>query len=641
MTRSSRFGAVFILALFTILAGVMPVVAQAPAGPTASDVKTDLTVVVDTMWVLIAAFLVFFMNLGFGCVEAGFCRAKNAVNILGKNFIVFAIASIAFWIVGWGLMFGDGNAYLGKTGWFAKGADNSPVKTKLSSLIKDDIKEKFKDIDLSDKKFEKLNEKIGELESDAQSKVTDAKESFKVSVEVPDHGMFEKEYSGKDFYWGVFGALAWAGVPLLAKFFFQLVFAGTAATIVSGCVAERIHYKSFMVYSVFLVTLSYPITGHWIWGGGWLQTDGFWDFAGSTVVHSVGGWAGLAGIILLGPRLGKYRKDGIQPIPGHSMGLAFIGGLVLWFGWFGFNPGSTMAADPVPISRIVITTNLACAGGMIAATLLAWVILGKPDFSMTVNGALAGLVAVTAPCVWISPESSVIIGSVGGCLAVVAVILFDKAKLDDPVGALSVHLVNGIWGTLSIGLFADPVAAGYDAAAGAGPLAGLFAGGGSQQLIKQLVGIGAVAAYTFPLSIVAWAILKYTIGIRVDEKDEIAGLDISEMGMEAYSGFQVTDSHEHTSTAEPRAALTPPSDARFSIEVAGIVNGELMKVWSELCKPGKDIHPAFKAVYPFMTTVRGNRFNFRGGDSATIKVKLEELLKDRLKIPVVTSVIGQ
>ena len=232
-------------------------------------------VAVDTLWVLVAGMLVFFMNAGFGCIEAGFCRTKNAVNILGKNFVVFGISSIAFWIIGWAIMFGDGNAFIGTTGWFVTGADNSPV-------------------------------------------------------------------TGNS-YNGVYSSINWTGVPLFAKFFFQLVFAGTAATIVSGCVAERIHYKSYMIFTVFLVAFSYPVTGHWIWGGGWLANMGMRDFAGSTVVHSVGGWAGLAGIILLGPRLSKYRKDGsVSPIPGHSMALVFLGCMILWLGWFGFNPGSTM-----------------------------------------------------------------------------------------------------------------------------------------------------------------------------------------------------------------------------------------------------------------------------------------------------------
>ena len=262
----------------------------APAGPSNADLK----VMVDTVWVLMTAFLVFWMNAGFGCVESGLCRAKNATNILGKNFVVFAFSTIAYWAIGFAIMFGDGSSFMGFSGWLVSGADNSPAMA--------------------------------------------------------------------DAYKGVFGSLNWTGVPLLAKFFFQLVFAGTAATIVSGCVAERIHYKSFMIFTLVLVGVSYPITGHWIWGGGWLASMGMRDFAGSTVVHAVGGWAGLAGILLLGPRHGKYKKDGsMQPIPGHSMALVFLGGLILWLGWFGFNPGSTMAADPRAIAHVAMTTNLACA----------------------------------------------------------------------------------------------------------------------------------------------------------------------------------------------------------------------------------------------------------------------------------------
>lgn len=437
----------------------------------AADVWTT-DVALDTLWVLVAAFLVFFMNAGFGCVEAGFCRAKNAVNILGKNFVVFGIASIAFWIVGFALMFGDGNDFMGTSGWMLQGADNSPV--------------------------------IGDET-------------------------------------GVYDALNWTGVPLYAKFFFQLAFAGTAATIVSGCVAERIHYKSYMVFAAVLVALSYPITGHWIWGGGWLQMRGFWDFAGSTVVHSVGGWAGLAGILLLGPRIGKFREGKPHAIPGHSMALAFLGGMILWLGWFGFNPGSTMGisgSSAKLVAHIVVTTNMACAGGLLSATVLAWVMLGKPDFSMTVNGALAGLVAITAPCAWVTPVGAVLIGLVAGILVVLSVICFDRLKVDDPVGALSVHLTNGIWGTLAVGLFANPEALDYVPGEG-GPLAGLFVGGGATQLVNQVIGVVSVGAFTFALSIIVWLLIKATIDLRVEHEAEVRGLDMSEMGMEAYPGDAV------------------------------------------------------------------------------------------------------
>jgi len=422
-------------------------------------------VILDTLWVLFTAMLVFFMNLGFGMVESGFARSKNAVNILSKNFIVFAISSLAFWVVGWGLMFSDGNDFLGLSGIYGlSGADNSPA-------------------------------------------------------------------SG-DEYSGVYSAISWATVPLLAKFFFQLVFAGTAATIVSGAVAERIKYISFIVFSFVLVGFLYPTTGHWIWGGGWLAKLGFWDFAGSTVVHSVGGWAALTGAMILGPRIGKYRDGKISPIPGHNMTSATLGALVLWLGWFGFNPGSTMAADPSSIARICITTNSAAIAGILSSTAVAWIVLGKPDLSMTINGCLAGLVAITAPCAFVSVESSLIIGAVAGALVVFAVISFDKIKIDDPVGAISVHLVNGIFGTLALGLFAqDSLMPGTTGN-------GLFFGGGFNLFTNQVIGVAAVGVFTFIVSFIVWMIIKKIIGLRVSEAEEIEGLDVGEHGMEAYPDFE-------------------------------------------------------------------------------------------------------
>jgi len=426
----------------------------------------DNKVILDTIWVLFTAMLVFFMNLGFAMVESGFARSKNSVNILSKNFIVFAISSLAFWIIGWGFMFGDGNDFLGLQGLFGlNGTDNSPA--------------------------------AGEA------------------------------------YSGVYSAMGWASVPLLAKFFFQLVFAGTAATIVSGAVAERIKYIAFIIFSFVLVAFLYPVTGHWIWGGGWLAKLGFWDFAGSTVVHSVGGWAALTGAIILGPRIGKFRGGKTFPIPGHNMTSATLGALILWLGWFGFNPGSTMSADPESIARICITTNSAAIAGILSSTIIAWLVLGKPDLSMTINGCLAGLVAITASCAYVSVGSSLIIGTVAGALVVFAVIgLEKKMKIDDPVGAISVHLVNGIFGTLALGFFAQDIF--MPGTTGNG----LFFGGGFSLLGNQLIGISAVGAFTFIFSFLVWAILKKVIGIRVSEIEEVEGLDIGEHGMEAYPEFE-------------------------------------------------------------------------------------------------------
>lgn len=433
----------------------------APAGPVIDDMK----VAADTIWTLVTGMLVFWMAAGFALVESGLCRSKNAVNILSKNVIVFAMTSLAFVMAGFGIMFGDGNSVLGTQGWwFLGGADNSP-------------------------------------------------------------------FTGDD-YQGVYGSIAWTGVPLWAKFFFQLVFAATAATIVSGIVAERIKYSAFIIFSFIMGIFLYPVTGHWIWGGGWLAGKGMWDFAGSTVVHSVGGWAGLVGAILLGPRIGKYAKDGkVNPIPGHNLTSVTLGLFILWLGWFGFNPGSTMAADWKAIAGIAVTTNMAAAAAAFSATLVTWLMFKKPDLTMTANGALAGLVAITAPCAFVSVPASVVIGLIAGVLVVLSVVFFDKLKIDDPVGALSVHLTNGIWGTLAVGLFASDAFV-------SGPGNGLFYGGGFGLLGAQFLGVIAVGAYTVVVGLIAWTVVKVlTGGIRVTAEEEQGGLDIGEHGQHCYPEF--------------------------------------------------------------------------------------------------------
>jgi Amt family ammonium transporter len=436
---------------------------KAPPDPV--KMAEELKVNLDTAWVMIAAMLVIFMNAGFCMLETGFCREKNAVNVLTKNLIVFGLSSIAFWAIGFGLMFSAGNDFIGTDGFFLTGADNSPATG--------------------------------------------------------------------DAYKGVFTPLNWTGVPLAAKFFFQLAFAGTAATIVSGAVAERIKFLDFLIFSLLLVGIAYPITGHWIWGGGWLAKMGMYDFAGSNVVHAVGGWAALVGAWILKPRLGKYTDDGrSNALPGHNMSIAALGCLILWLGWFGFNPGSTMGVSPA-IAHIAVTTNTAGAFGGVVAMITAWVVLGKPDLSMVINGILAGLVGVTASCAWISVPSAAIIGIVSGVAVVFAVGFFDQLRIDDPVGAVSVHLVNGVWGTLAVGLFSQ----GDIYGAAPAPKPGLFFGGGFEQLGYQLVGVLAVGGMTVLLSFIFWAILKATFGIRVSPEEEFQGLDVSEHGMEAYSGF--------------------------------------------------------------------------------------------------------
>jgi Amt family ammonium transporter len=327
----------------------------------------------------------------------------------------------------------------------------------------------------------------------------------------------------------VYSAINWTPVPLWAKFFFQLVFAGTAATIVSGAVAERIKFVSFLVFSFILVAFMYPITGHWIWGGGLLGSGAFRDFAGSTVVHSVGGWAALAGVLVLGPRLGRYPKGGgVTPMPGHSMTSAALGVLILWLGWFGFNPGSTMSAgDGSAIAHILVNTNMAAATGALGAMATAWLMLGKPDLSMILNGCLAGLVAITAPCAFTTIGSGAVIGLVAGALVVVSVLSFDRLKIDDPVGALSVHLVNGIWGTLALGLFYDDEIATN--------VAGLATGlSRFAQTLEQLKGVVYVGVFTLVGSLVIWYAIKMTLGVRVTPDEESEGLDVGEHGMHAY-----------------------------------------------------------------------------------------------------------
>lgn len=462
--------------------------AEVAAPPTTvADLKatTDKLVIgLDTVWVMVCGMLVFFMNLGFGCVESGFARAKNCVNILSKNFIVFAVTSIAYWFVGWGLMFGGdagvehADDYIGRDGIFMVSGVSSTGTTDNSPAT-----------------------------------LTN--------------------------YTGPYSAINWTGVPLWAKFFFQLVFAGTAATIVSGAVAERIKYLSFIVFSALMAIVMYPVTGHWVWGGGWLADAGFWDFAGCAVVHSVGGWAAMTGAFILGPRIGKYSADGkVQAIPGHNMTAAFIGCLVLWLGWFGFNPGSTMGVgDGQLLARIAVNTNAAAAIATITATATAWLVLGKPDIGMTLNGCLAGLVAITAPCAWVTMGESLIIGGVAGSFVVFSVMFFDRIKCDDPVGATSVHLGCGTLGCIAVGLFAEdpkgnPLA----------PAAGVFHDGGMTQLIAQLKGVAAIGVYTVVVSTICWMVIKYTIGLRVAPEEEIDGLDHGEHGNEAYHGFVMAKS---------------------------------------------------------------------------------------------------
>jgi len=410
-----------------------------------TTVVSEFAVSIDTVWILIAAVLVMFMQAGFALVEAGFTRTKNTANILMKNMMDFSIGSLIFWILGYTLMYGeDLGGFLGKISLF-------------------------------------------------------------------------------------YGSSEINGVPDKASLMFQTVFAATAATIVSGAVAERTKFSSYIVFSIAITAIIYPISGHWVWGGGWLSSMStpFHDFAGSTVVHSVGAWVGLMGAMVIGPRIGKYTSSGkARAIPGSNLAFGALGVFILWFGWFGFNPGSQLAAagseNASAISHIFITTNLAAAAGAVTAMIITWSKYKRPGLSLTLNGALAGLVAITAGCDVVSPGGAVIIGILAGFVLVFGVEFIDKVlKIDDPVGAVSVHGLNGALGTIMVGFLSTDN--------------GLFYGGGASQLGSQLIGVGAVAAWAMGLGFLVFYILKKTIGVRVSKRIEEEGLDIYEHGESAYN----------------------------------------------------------------------------------------------------------
>ncbi|MBM7558028.1 ammonium transporter [Halanaerobacter jeridensis] len=397
-------------------------------------------VAIDTIWTLMAAFLVFFMQAGFAMVESGFTRAKNAGNIIMKNLMDFSLGSLLYWACGFAFMYGAGNAFIGTDGFFLVGG------------------------------FEHL---------------------------------------GLD-------------IPLAAYWIFQAVFAATAATIVSGAMAERTKYSGYIAYSVVITGVIYPIVGHWIWGGGWLS--GMVDFAGSTVVHSVGGWAALAGAMVLGPRVGKYNEDGsINAMPGHNLLMASLGVFILWFGWFGFNPGSTVAGTDLSIASIAVTTNLSAAAGATLAMITSWWKYGKADVSMTLNGALAGLVGITAGTAAVNNVGAVLIGALSGILIVYAVEFIDHLHVDDPVGAVAVHGVCGAFGTLMVGFFAID--------------GGLLYGGGVDLLITQAQGVFATFIWTFTTAYVLFKAIDAVVGLRVTREEELEGLDQTEHGSVSYPDF--------------------------------------------------------------------------------------------------------
>jgi len=444
----------------------------------------------NTIWVLVAAALVFLMQAGFAMVETGFTRAKNAGNIIMKNLMDFALGTPIYWLLGFGIMFGGAGALIGG----------------FDPMVQGDY-----------------------------SSVT------------PD------------------------GVPLMAFLIFQTVFCATAATIVSGAMAERTKFSAYCIYSIVISAVIYPISGHWIWGGGWLAELGFHDFAGSTAVHMVGGLAALVGAKILGPRIGKYDANGKpKAIPGHSLTLGALGVFILWFCWFGFNGGSTVSAtgDDVLASMgsIFVTTNMAAATASIATMCVTWIRYKKPDVSMTLNGSLAGLVGVTAGADVVSPLGAAIIGLVSGIVIVFSVELFDKVlKIDDPVGAVSVHGVCGALGTILTGLFATD--------------GGLFYGGGIDMLVVQLTGVLSVAAWVIVTMIIVFLIIKHTVGLRVSQEEEIDGLDIHEHGLvSAYADFM-------PAVEMPSAAVAVASEIKPAKSVSEAVPVTYIKEVKEAKEP--------------------------------------------------------
>jgi Amt family ammonium transporter len=420
----------------------------APAFAAAQD-GSELTDAVNTLWVVLAAVLVLFMQAGFAMLETGLSRMKNAGAIMAKTLCNLSIALVMFWAFGFAIAFGDGGNLIGSTGWFLNG---------------------------------------------------DVATTFSV-------------YDGY-------------GIPIEALFLFQVAFVAVSLAIVSGAMLDRTKFVGFVIFAVFYAGLIYPFVAHWTWGGGWLFEDGFLDFAGSSIVHLQGALAAAAGALILGPRLGKFRGGKAIPIPGHSMPLAVLGVFILFIGWAGFNGGSGLAAVGINIGDIIMNTYLAAGAGVIGAMIASLWLFKTLDVSQMGNGAIAGLVAITAPCAFVEGWAALLIGVVAGLILPPLVLAVEKMRIDDPVGALPAHGVAGIWGTLSIGFFA--------VAERTGGAEGLLYGGGAHQLWVQFYGVAATVAFTFTASALVMLGIKYTLGLRLSEDAEIAGQDISEHGMFGY-----------------------------------------------------------------------------------------------------------
>ncbi len=561
---------------------------------------------VNMMWTLLTGFLVMFMQTGFAMVETGLTRAKNVAHTMAMNLGIYVIGMLGFWVCGFAFMFGNYGSI---------------------SLLGG-----------------------GELLNKGLTLTVGGKPWGVIGYE----GFF---LAGRGF-----------DASVMTLFLFQMVFMDTAATIPTGAMAERWKLLAFVIYGFFLSMIIYPIYGNWVWGGGWLAKlganyglgHGHVDFAGSSVVHMVGGVTALVGAWMLGPRIGKYNPDGTPNVlPAHNVPMYVVGTLILAFGWFGFNPGSTNSGADLNIGRVATNTMLASAAGALSASVYMWLAYKKPDPSFLCNGLLAGLVAITAPCAYVTPSVAVFIGLVAGLLVVWGCLFVERVlKVDDPVGAVGVHGINGAWGVLALGLFADGT---YGMGANGSfwykmkdgsirwfaeelkelpdnvlapqGVTGLFYGNPSQ-FAAELIGVAANLVWVGATALFIFWLVNKLIGNRVSPEFEVQGLDIPEMGVLGYINEDPKNPEGHIThpSMEPRRALTPPNGKRFTVVIEGLEARILREIWSDLCQPGEQEPTAdFRAVYPYITTLEGKTFTFRDGDPEASRDALARLLRKNIR----------
>jgi Amt family ammonium transporter len=558
------------------------------------DQTASMKAAMNMFYTLMTGFLVMFMQAGFACVEIGLCRAKHVAHTMAMNFMIYAIGMLGFYFVGFGIMFGGSGLGLwgGEAGL-------------LDGMLKYDDK------------------------------------------------------------WGLIGTKGFmlAGrffdASLMALFLFQMVFMDTTCTIPTGAMAERWKFIAFVIFGFVISTIIYPVYGCWTWGSGWLSQlgsvglgHGHVDFAGSSVVHMTGGVCSLVGAWMIGPRIGKYGKDGsVNVLPAHSLPMYMLGTFILAFGWFGFNAGSAMKMTDMNIARCAVTTMLASASGAFVSMTYMWLVYGKPDPSFMCNGMLAGLVAITAPCGFVTPMVAVLIGAIAGVLVIWSALFWEKVvKIDDPVGAISVHGVCGAFGILCIGLFSDGTyGAGWNGTWWAKSPAGVYQlfeaqdkipadwsavgitgifYGSTGQLTASLIGILANIVWVSITSFIMFKVIDLIVGLRVKAEDEIAGLDIPEMGVLGYINDdpKTPEGHLSSAGAEPRAAVLPrDGKKRFTVVLDGLPADKIAAVWSEMCQPKNKPTKEFLEVYPKMTSLVGNRFRFADGDPEKLGASLAKI----------------